>query len=84
MAAKKSSGSGQQPDMLEQKTFEDFNKKKPSVSDPNERKGKPDPESPNLADQAKDPMTDEQKEAVKPTPKVPRKRSTRATKQRGV
>ena len=53
MAEKKSSGSGQQPGMLEQKTFEDFNKKKPSVSDPNERKGKLEPESPNFADQAR-------------------------------
>ena len=40
--------------MLEQKTYEDYNKKKPMLTDPNESKGKVNPERPNLADESKD------------------------------
>jgi hypothetical protein len=39
--------------MLTQKTYEDYNKKKPLISDPNESKGKVNPERPNLADESK-------------------------------
>ena len=81
MAKKKNSPGVQHPgNMLEQKTFEDFNKKEPALNDPNESKGKVNPESLNLADQAKDPVADEIKEEMKPVPSAPRKRIKRLIK----
>ncbi len=79
MAKKKSSPSVEHPgSMLEQKTFQDFNNREPLLSDPNESKGKINPQSPNLADQAKDPVCDEIKEEMKPLPSAPRKRTKRS------
>ena len=78
MAKKLSNPNVQKPgSMLEQKTFEDFNKKEPALHDPNESKGKLNPHSPNLADQAKETLADEIKEKMKPVPSAPRKRIRR-------
>lgn len=79
MAKRKSSPSVNRPGtMLDQKTFQDFNNREPALSDPNESKGKVNPEDLNLADQAKDPVSDEIKEEMKPVPAAPRKRTKRS------
>jgi hypothetical protein len=76
MAKKKNSLAKNQPGtMLEQKTFQDFNNRKPSLSDPNESKSKLSPENLNPADQAIDPLSDEMKEEMKPVQRALRKRT---------
>ena len=77
MAKSKSSRSVDQPgSMLEQKTFQDFNDRKPSLRDPNEIKGKVNPENLNPAGQTKDSASDGMKDEMKPVPGTPRKRTT--------
>ncbi len=73
MAKKKSSPSVDHPGtMLEQKTFQDFNKRQPSLSDPNESKGKE-----NQAGQDKAPVSAKIKKEKNPVPSVPRKSTKR-------
>jgi hypothetical protein len=71
MGKKQTKRTVETPDMLTQKTYEDYNKKKPSLNDPNESKGKVNPERPNLADESKD-ILKAPKQLAKKTIKQPR------------
>lgn len=73
MAKNKNSKASNRPGtMLNQKTFEDFNNRKPSLSDPNERKSKLKPEDLEQPEQAGTPVPDESLELLKTVPGVPK------------
>jgi len=69
---KNSQGLNKAGTMLEQKTFQDFNNRKPSLSDPNERKSKLNPEDLEQPEQAGTPVSDEKPEVLKTVPGAPR------------
>lgn len=67
-----SQGGKQHGTMLDQKTFQDFNNRKPSLSDPNERKSKLNPEDLAQPEKAGTPVSDEKIEVLKTVPGAPR------------
>ncbi|HEY1062378.1 MAG TPA: hypothetical protein VGE44_11870 [Daejeonella sp.] len=73
MAKKKNSMGGNQPGtMADQKTFQDFNNRKPSLSDPNEIKSKLNPEDSAQPEQSGTPVPDQRIELLKTVPGAPK------------
>lgn len=73
MAKKKNRIGGNQPGtMADQKTFQDFNNRKPSLSDPNEIKNKLNPEDLAQPEQSGTPVPDQRIEMLKTVPGAPK------------
>ena len=73
MAKRKiSKGENQPGTMLDQKTFQDFNKRKPSLTDPNERKSKLEPEDLVQPEKTGTPVPDKGIEMLKTVPGAPK------------
>lgn len=73
MAKKKNRIGGNQPGtMADQKTFQDFNNRKPSLSDPNERKSKLEPEDLVQPEPTGTPVPDDSIEILKTVPGAPK------------
>lgn len=72
MAKKKNNMGGIHPDtMADQKTFQDFNNRKPSLNDPNEVKSKLNPEDLAQPEQAGTSVPDEKTEVLRTVPCTP-------------
>jgi len=73
MAKRKNSQGVPRPGtMLEQKTFQDFNNRKPSQGDPNESKSKLNPEDLAQPEQSGTPVPDDKLEVLKTVPGAPK------------
>jgi hypothetical protein len=72
MAKRKNSQAENQPGIkLDEKTYQDFNNRKPSLSDPNERRNKLNPEDLEQPEHAGTSVPDEKTEVLKTVPGAP-------------